>query len=144
METPQNTRMKIYNIILQSTDKKTGTNVDFTIDLQEPIKNVVAIRPLDITITATSAASNLLIALNDYTKYLPVTDNQVRVFARANTGTTVFPAITSYYMDDPYTYILNPVEPRLQRFQVALYNSDYTKYATTTTTISMTLAIYTA
>lgn len=136
--------MKIYNIILQSTDKKTGTNVDFTIDLQEPIKNVVAIRPLDITITATSAASNLLIALNDYTKYLPVTDNQVRVFARANTGTTVYPAITSYYMDDPYTYVLNPVEPRLQRFQVALYNSDYTKYATTTTTISMTLAIYTS
>jgi hypothetical protein len=144
MEAPKNTRMKIYNVILQSADKTSGTNVDFTIELQEPIKNVVAIRPLDITITAASAANNLLIALNDFTKYLPVNDTKVRIFTRANTGTTIFPAIASYYMDDPYTYVLNPIEPRVQRFKVSLYNSDYTNYANVGTTISMTLAIYTA
>lgn len=136
-------RMRVFNVILQSADKKTGgTNVDFTVDLQEPITNVVAIRPLDITITS-DAPANLLIALNNYSKYLPVNDYNVRIFARASSGTTVFPAVASSIMDDPYTYILNPIEPRLQRFKVELFNSNYTKYNTTSTTIAMTLAIYT-
>ena len=137
-------RMKVFNVILQSADKQAGgTNVNFTVNLQEPITNVVAIRPLDITIQSDAPVSNLLIALNNYSKYLPVNDNNVRIFARASTGTTVFPAVAASIMDDPYTYILNPIEPRLQRFEVALYGSDYVKYTTTSTTISMTLAIYT-
>ena len=139
----QNNRMKIFNVILQSSDKKSGTNVDFVIELLEPIKNVVAIRPLDIIFTSTAPATNLLVALNDYTKYLPTKNHTVRIFSRINTGTTVFPAITSSFYDDPYTYILNPIEQRLSRFEISLYNSDYTKYTTSTSTISMTLAIYT-
>lgn len=121
---------KIYQFILDANDrnKTTYPNINhFIIKSTEPFRSVFAIRLLKSELNYVSSAlgRGIYVSLNNYKLlYRNETQDITNMFARISPGVENHLCVTTNILDDPYTYILNPLEPKLQRFEVNLYDSN--------------------
>jgi len=119
---------KIYQFIIDINDrnKTQYPNLnDFVIKSIESFKNVFAIRLLksELNFISPQLGRGIYIYLNGYKLlYRHETADSIKLFARINPGVENNVCVTTNILDDPYTYILNPLEPKLQRFEVKLYD----------------------
>lgn len=95
----------------------------FTLTLGEPLYDVIGLRLLRSEYNQGSAyttQSPAYVYINNYTHayvsngYLPA------IYTRILPGTDTMPAMTGGVLQDPYTFHLQPAEPRLQRFEIQL------------------------
>ena len=157
-------KFRVYNIILDSEhrDKSVYPNVnDYTIRLQESLRNVVAIRLMRTEFYSPSNTFGYFVInearvplqiynvehaylyLNGYISTAVANDTNIALFGRIGPGTEFYPAITGDPLMDPYIYVFRPVEPRLRKFQVKLLQADGALYNyTANARVVMTLAVY--
>lgn len=148
------TKLKVVNILLNTADctvnSYTGT---YTWHMQEELKDVVAIRPLRIEFSNAYPTQGAFLNLNNYRKIVvsnPMTayyssnssyiNNDINVFHRLINGTDIIPPTSTELFSDPYTYIFKPMERRINRFEVKIYNNSYN--VMTNTSMIAVLAIY--
>jgi len=67
-------------------------------------------------------------------------NNDINVFHRLVNGTDIIPPTSTELFSDPYTYIFKPMERRINRFEVKIYNNSYT--VMTNTSMIAVLAVY--
>lgn len=129
---------KIYQFIIDSNDrdKTKYPNInDFVIKSTEPFKQVFGIRLLksELNYTSTFLGKGIYVYLNNYKLiYRNETQDNVNMFARINAGVENHNCVTTNILDDPFSYILNPLEPKLQRFEVKFYDNFNTLFNDTT------------
>lgn len=140
---------KIYQFIIDANDrnKTSYPNLNtFIIKATESFKNVFAIRLLKSELTYVSNAlgrGGIYIYLNNYKLvYRNETQDSLNLFARINPGVENNVCVTTNILDDPYTYILNPMEPKLQRFEVKLYDHKNNLFDDNQFNIVLQLAIF--
>jgi hypothetical protein len=159
-------KFTVHQVFLSSADKDvaTQTPTNFTVTLPTELKRVVAIRPLhavfyeDATLVAQVelggallpvrifSGDGLFMNLNDYDHMHTAKAKNVPVFTRIQ-GEEVYPAVPAEFWTDPYTYVLNPLEPRLKKFNIKLYDSStmdiYAPATPANASFNITLAVYT-
>lgn len=159
-------RYTIHQVYVSSLDKdlSSQTATQFSVTLPTEFKRVVAVRPLNVVLyddattiaqielggallpIRTFAAGSLFLRLNDYDHLHTAKAKNVPIFTRFQ-GEEQYPAASDNFWLDPYTFILNPSEPRLKRFTVTIYDSTtmnvYTPTVPVNAAFHMTLAIYT-
>jgi len=121
---------KIYQVLLDSNDRnKTAYPIlnHFVLKVATPFRNVFAIRILksELLYHSLSLGNGIYLNLNDY-KLLIRNEQQdsLALFGRITPGVCDYHCVTTNILDDPYTHILNPMEPKLQRFEMKLYDQD--------------------
>ena len=121
---------KIFQFILDANDRnKTNyPNINtFVIKSTEAFRSVFAVRLLKSELNFVSGVlgRGMYVNLNNYKLlYRNETQDNVNMFARITPGIENHLCVTTNILDDPHTYILNPLEPKLQRFEVHLYDSN--------------------
>jgi hypothetical protein len=121
---------KIYQVLLDSNDRNTSaypTPANFILKLATSLNKVFAIRLLKSEYIASTTAKGMYLYLNGY-KLLIRNEAQdiTTLFARITPGTNDFQSVTSNILEDPYTYICNPIQPRLNRFEIKTLEYDNT------------------
>lgn len=137
---------EVHQVYLSDKDKdlSSQTVTNFSVTLPNDLKNVVAIRPLmssfydnttdiaQIEIGGTqlpvriSTGQGLFLYLNGYDNIHTAKSKNVPIFSRVQADDN-YPIIRDFWMD-PFTYILNPKEHRLRKFDVKIYDSNYAEY----------------
>jgi hypothetical protein len=92
------------------------------------------------------SGDGLFLNLNNYDHIKTAKAKNVPVFSRIQ-GEEVYPSVGGGdFWTDPYTYILNPSEPKLKKFDVSLYDSStmdiYVPDVPANSSFNMTLAVY--
>lgn len=126
----QYSNYKIHQLLLDSSDRdKTiySHPNNFILKVANYYRNVFAIRILKSELLYHSGVigNGVYMNLNNY-KHLTRNETQdtLALFSRITPGICDFNCVTTNILDDPYTHILNPMEPKLQRFEIKLYESD--------------------
>jgi hypothetical protein len=140
---------KIYQFIIDSNDRNKSAypNLnEFVIKATEPFKKVFAIRLLRSELNYLSTVlgrGGIYIYLNNY-KLIFRNEQQdgLNLFARINPGVENNVCVTTNILDDPYTYILNPLDPKLQRFEVKLFDHQNKLFDDKNFTLVLQLAIF--
>lgn len=118
---------KIHQVLIDSNDSKNNNNGDFVIKLATPLRNVFAVRLLksELLYSFPNMNEGIYLYLNGY-KLLIRSEQKdtIDLFARINIGITNFQCVTTNILDDPYTYILNPIQLKLDRFDVKVLNDN--------------------
>ena len=123
---------KIHQILLDSNDrdKNIFPNMNnYVLKAATHFRNVFGVRLLksELLYHSLTPGNGVYLALNDYRLLVRnEKQDQVALFARITPGINGFQCVTTNILDDPYTYILNPMEPKLLRFEMKLYDSDNT------------------
>lgn len=153
----------VHQVYISDKDKDFNTQsaVNFTVTLPTELKRVVAVRPLNSVFyenaseiaqvelggvqipVRVSTGQGLFVYLNGYDTIHSGKSKNVPIFARIQ-GEDNFPIVKNFWMD-PYCHILNPMEPKLKRFDVKIYNGDYDIYSPATPQnagFNMLLAVY--
>ena len=123
---------KIYQILLDSNDrdKSIYPNMsNYVLKAATHFRNVFGVRLLktELLYHSLTQGNGVYLALNDYRLLVRnEKQDQLALFARITPGINDFQCVTTNILDDPYTYILNPMEPKLLRFEMKLYDSDNT------------------
>lgn len=134
---------RIYQFIIDANDRNKTlypTLKQFVIKTAEPFKNVFAIRLMRSELLYVSGVlgKGLYVSLNNYKQlYRNETQDSINMFARINPGIDQYANTTTNTLDDPYTHVLNPVDPKLQRFEVRLY--DFSNVPTLDINFNLTL-----
>lgn len=126
----QYSNYKIYQLLLDSNDRN-KTNYpnpnNFVLKTANYYRNVFAIRILKSELLYHSGVigNGIYMNLNNY-KHITRDETQdtLALFSRITPGVCDFSCVTTNILDDPYTHILNPMEPKLQRFEIKLYEQD--------------------
>lgn len=163
MDTYLPTRYIVRNVILDSTfrDVIASPNAnDFVVRLTEPLTNVAALRILRteffqpsnstgyFVINGTSVPLQLYniesayLYLNGYISTTVANDTNTIFFGRIGPGTETYPAVTGDITQDPFIYILQPMEPRMRRFHVKLLQADGSTYQVNDARVVIHLAVY--
>lgn len=139
---------RVYQFIIDANDRRKSAYPlnNFVLKSNEFFYNVFAIRLLKSELNYVSTAlgrGGLYVYLNNYKLlYRNETQDNVNFFARINPGVETHGSITTKIKEDPYAYILNPIEPKLQRFEVRLYDSKNNLFDDTQFNLVLHLAIY--
>jgi hypothetical protein len=139
---------KVYQFIADSKDRNTTIFPDanqFILESTESFKNVFAIRLLksDLNYIAAIRGNGLYIYLNDYKLlYRNTEQDNIRMFSKINSGIENHNCITSNILDDPYTYIMNPIEGKLKKFDIKCYDENNTITTDTKFNLVLHLALF--
>ena len=123
---------KVYQFIADSKDRNKTTFPDasqFILESTETFKNVFAIRLLksDLNYIAGVGGRGVYIYLNDYKLlYRNAEQDNIRMFSKINSGIENHNCITSNILEDPYTYIMNPIEGKFKKFDIKCYDENNT------------------
>lgn len=123
---------KVYQFIADSKDRNKTTFPDasqFILESTETFKNVFAIRLLksDLNYIAGVGGRGVYISLNDYKLlYRNAEQDNIRMFSKINSGIENHNCITSNILEDPYTYIMNPIEGKFKKFDIKCYDENNT------------------
>lgn len=142
-------KLTVKHLVLDSADRNIDLYPDigdFVLKMNEPFKNVVAIRlvkteyytndinGVNVMINNTTVPlylttiAGLYVYLNNYKMiHRSAEIENTNMFARITTGTESYPYTSSSLLRDPYVYLLKPYEPKLDRFHIQLYYSDNTR-----------------
>jgi hypothetical protein len=163
MDTYVPSKYRVYNIILDSSHRNRDQypySNDFVLKLQENLRNVVAIRIMkteyyqsenmmgymvfnDIRIPLqANNVEHAYLYLNGYINTVIANESNIPLFGRIGPGTEQYPAITANPFDDPYIYVMRPVEQKMRRFHIKLLTSDGTPYTAQDSRVLITLAVY--
>lgn len=159
-------RYQVHQVFLSSADKDQAsqTSTQFTVTLPTELKRVVAVRPLhaafyeDSTIVSqvelggallpvrVFSGDGLFLKLNEYDHVKHAKAKNTPVFTRIQ-GEEFYPAVGGGdFWTDPHTYILNPSEPKLKKFDLTLYNMGtmnvYVPAVPANSSFNITLAVY--
>lgn len=121
---------KIHQVLLDSNDrdKTIYPNMNhFVLKAATHFRNAFGVRLLksELLYHSLTPGNGVYLALNGYRLLVRnEKQDQIPLFARITPGINDFQCVTTNILDDPYTYILNPMEPRLLRFEMNLYESD--------------------
>lgn len=121
---------KIYQVILDSNDRNKTSYPNpsqFVLKVATPLRNVFGIRLLksELLYHSLTPGNGIYLSLNGYKLLLRnEVQDSLSLFARITPGINDYSCVTTNILDDPYTYILNPMEPKLQRFEVSIYDHD--------------------
>jgi len=143
---------------------------DFVLYIGDTLKNVIAVRMIKSEFTQpinntsyfvlnqvatalqTQVANSAYLYLNNYDNFMvsdgTSADNASNntFFGRVVPGVDIYQILSGYPLDDPYTYIFNPPQAKLNRFHIRLLNADRTLYTLqtpeATASIVITLAVY--
>jgi hypothetical protein len=64
------------------------------------------------------------------------------LFSRITTGVNDFQCVTTNILNDPYTYILNPIEPKLNRFDIQCFDYNNNVKTDVLFTLVLHLAVF--
>lgn len=156
-------RFIVRNVILDSThrDVIASPNAnDFVVRLTEPLLNVAALRILRTEFFQPSNSTGYFVLngvniplqlnniesaylyLNGYISTTIANDTNTTFFGRIIAGTETYPAVTGDITQDPFVYILQPMEPRMKRFHVKLLQADGSTYQVNDARVIINLAVY--
>ena len=113
---------KIHPVLLDTTN-----TTDTVIKIATPLKNVFAIRILktELIYPSNNKGEGFYLYLNDYRQIIRNEKaDSLNIFSRIMTGINDYQCVTTNILDDPYTYVLNPVEPKLNRFHLKAFEFD--------------------
>jgi len=130
-------------IVLDSLDRDRNlfpSINEYVLRLSESIKNCVAMRLLRTEYVLNNSYSTILINnhevpiniykplssylfLNGYSKIKIANESNLQAFHQMSPGIITLPSITNNILLDPYTYVFNPIEKRLKRFDVGLIDN---------------------
>lgn len=139
---------KIYQVLLDSNDRNKTTfpnPTKYVLKLATPLRNVFGVRLLksELLYNSLTLGNGVYVFLNGYKLLIRnETQDSISLFARITPGVNDFQCVTTNILDDPYTYILNPMEPKLDRFEIQLYDSDNKIKEDTHFNVLMHLAIF--
>lgn len=163
---------RFHIIVIDSADRnmtKFPNMNDFTVEVAAPLRNVQGVRLMkaefaDINSDAinasigylvigdataniiaslpyTSPVSSTFISLNGYDLIKLANRMENPVFARLPTSQETYP-LSAKFMEDPNTYVVNPVDSALSRFEVKLINGSGTLATMSSTSrVILTLGI---
>jgi hypothetical protein len=138
---------KIQQVLLDSNDRNNAVYpTKFTLKLANSLKNVFAIRLLKSELLYTSSSPSqdgIYLYLNGY-KLLMRNEDQdtMALFSRITTGVNDFQCVTTNILNDPYTYILNPIEPKLNRFDIQCFDYNNNVKTDVLFTLVLHLAVF--
>jgi hypothetical protein len=136
---------RIHQVLIDSHDSSNNSNGDFVIKLATPLRNVFAVRLLKSELIYSFPQMNdgIYLYLNGY-KLLIRSEQKdtIDLFARINIGVNNFQCVTTNILDDPYTYILNPIQLKLDRFDVKVLDTNNKLRAENTFNLVLHLAIF--
>jgi hypothetical protein len=136
---------KIHQVLIDSQDSINNNNGNFVIKLANPLRNVFAVRLLksELIYSFPHMNSGIYLYLNGY-KLLIRSEQKdtIDLFARINMGVTNFQCVTTNILDDPYTFILNPIQLKLDRFDVKALDNNNQLRAENTFNLVLHLAIF--
>lgn len=156
-------KYRLYTLIVDSNHRDTTmypNASDFVVRVQEVFRNVAAVRILRTEFYQPSNSFGYFVLnemrvplqlynvehaylyLNGYISTAVANDTNVALFGRIGPGTEFYPAVTSEITQDPYIYVMNPVEPRLRKFHVKLLTHDGQAYPVNNARVVLTIAIY--
>lgn len=156
-------KYRLYTLIIDSSHRDVATYPnasDFVVRVQEIFRNVAAVRILRTEFYQPSNSFGYFVLnemkvplqlynvehaylyLNGYVSTMVANDTNVALFGRIGPGTEFYPAVTADVLQDPYIYVLNPVEPRLRKFHVKLLTHDGKPYPVNNARVVLTIAIY--
>lgn len=133
---------------------------DFSVKLTESIKNVIAVRLVRTEFYDTTNNTGFFVInqmripiqfyninssylyLNGYSLTQTTNGMLNKIFTRITPGLEIYPSISSDITSDPFTYFLNPVEPKLRQFDIRLMNSDGTSYQLPNARVILTVVVY--
>lgn len=139
---------KISQVLLDSNDRNKTTFVSptkYVLKLATPLRNVFGIRLLksELLYHSLTLGNGIYVALNGYKLLIRNQDqDSLSLFARITPGVNDYQCVTTNILDDPYTYILNPMEPKLDRFEIQIYDADNKLKEDTHFNLLMHLAIF--
>ena len=155
--------VQVQQVVIDSADRDSNLYplpTNFTMRLPETLRNVFAVRLLkteyynssnttteilvgdtSIPITTLAPSGNYMYLNNYRLLWRDAKKDSVNIFARLGMGSDVYPHSENLFKD-PYTYILNPVEPKFDRLDIKLYQSDNTVSQQPDLRFVMLLAIY--
>jgi hypothetical protein len=113
---------KIHQLLLD-----TSNTTESVIKVATSFKNVFAIRLLksELYYIANKEGQGFYLYLNDYRQLVRREEHDsINIFARIMTGINEYSCVSTNILDDPYTYIFNPIEPKLNRFHIKAYEYD--------------------
>lgn len=156
-------RFRVYNVILDSNFRDTAAYPnanDFVVRLPEPLQNVAALRILRTEFYQPSNTTGYFVMnevriplqlyniesaylyLNGYVSTSVANDTNTTFFGRIGPGTEMYPAVTGDITQDPFIYVLQPVEARMKRFHIKLLRADGSIYPVTNARVILNLAVY--
>lgn len=135
-------KIRQHTVILDSNDRDITlfpSPNEWVVEINNTIKNALAIRLLRTEYSlATSFSSflvndrripiqlfktiNAYIYLNGYNNIQVANKNSALLFSQISAGIEVLPPITNNFLYDPYSYVFNPIEEKLNKFHFALVN----------------------
>ncbi len=133
-----------YRIIVIDTDTATftnNTNLDFYVKINEPLRNVFKFNIISCLInlqndntTVNKNLESVYINLNNYTRIISKNNsgNDISYFevitveTPSKTPEGSYTVIKNDYNNSYNIYMLNPIEPQLNRFNVSLYDKENT------------------
>lgn len=154
---------RLYTLIIDSNHRDTQvypSSNDFVVRVQEIFRNVAAVRLLRTEFYQPSNSFGYFVLnemkvplqlynvehaylyLNGYISTQVANDTNVALFGRIGPGTEFYPAVTSDIGQDPYMYMMQPVEPRLRKFHVKLLTHDGQPYPVNNARVVLTIGIY--
>ena len=160
--------VRCIHVVLNSQDKISGTATNFSVKINDGggvLRNVVAIRPLKFEYYSSNVnniASELvingvsipletysvsdpgaLLSLNGWQRVRTTSlTTSTSVFHKLKVGVETFPGISaSCYLQDPYVYLVRPMEPKVDRFDITLFKPDFSPITTEPLFIAY-LAVY--
>lgn len=133
-------KIRQHTVILDSNDRDISmfpSPNEWVVEINDTIKNCLAIRLLRSEYSlATSFSSflvndtripiqlfrtvNAYIYLNGYGNIKVANKSSALLFSQISAGIEVLPPITNNFLYDPYAYVFNPIQEKLNRFHVAL------------------------
>lgn len=152
-----------FNIIIDSAHRDTDLFPqcnDFVVRLVENLRNVAAVRILktefyqssnspgfmvfnDIQIPLQSnSVEHAYLYLNGMINTAIANDTNIPLFGRVGPGTEMYPSIAANPLDDPFVYVMRPIEPKMRKFHVRLLQPDGTLYPVEDARIIIVLAVY--
>lgn len=139
----QKIKIKKKIVILDSENRDKLNNInDFNLKLIEEYKNVYAVRILKTEYTYSDSKFDILtingetislqgfksingyLYLNGYKNIDIASKSTTELFSQLSPGINDFPILNDNIKLDPYTYILNPIEKKLNRFDIKILNSN--------------------
>lgn len=156
-------KYRLYTLIVDSNHRDTNiypNASDFVVRVQEVFRNVAAVRILRTEFYQPSNSFGYFVLnemkvplqlynvehaylyLNGYISTAVANDTNVALFGRIGPGTEFYPAVTADILQDPYIFVMNPVEPRLRKFHVKLLTHDGNPYPVNNARVVLTIAIY--
>jgi hypothetical protein len=144
----QYSNYKIHQVLLDSSDRNISTFPHpnhFVLKVANFYRNVFAVRILksELLYNSNVIGNGVYMSLNDY-KHIARNETQdtLALFSRITPGVCDFSCVTTNILDDPYTHILNPMEPKMQRFEIKLYENDNTLKIDSHFTLILHLALF--